>query len=155
MVDGYGILAAYTSYVGVAGDVKANGAMNWPGIAFANITDGLSNTLLLGERPPPSSLEAGWWYSMNAPPGAPAGEQGPNGYMSIIGTGSPSCAGPFQYGPGSIDNRCDRFHFWSFHSGGANFAFADGGVRFVSYGSGGVLLALATRAGGEVAGPTD
>ncbi|MBY0229775.1 MAG: DUF1559 domain-containing protein, partial [Gemmataceae bacterium] len=40
------------------------------------------------------------------------------------------------------------FRFWSPHPGGAHFAFADGGVRFLSY-SADLLPALASRAGGE------
>jgi prepilin-type processing-associated H-X9-DG protein len=41
------------------------------------------------------------------------------------------------------------FHFWSPHAGGANFAFADGSVRFLRYSADHILPALATRAGGE------
>ena len=43
------------------------------------------------------------------------------------------------------------FQFWSLHPGGANFAFADGSVRFLPFAADSVLPALATRAGGEVA----
>lgn len=50
---------------------------------------------------------------------------------------------------GSLDNLCDAFHFWSFHSGGANFLFADGSVRFIPYTANEIMPALATRAGGE------
>jgi prepilin-type processing-associated H-X9-DG protein len=53
------------------------------------------------------------------------------------------------YGPGNLSNPCDRYHFWSLHSGGANFAFADGSVRFLAYSAKDVLPALATRDGGE------
>jgi len=35
------------------------------------------------------------------------------------------------------------------HSGGANFAFADGSVRYLSYAAVNLIPALATRAGGE------
>ena len=41
-------------------------------------------------------------------------------------------------------------HFWSPHGGGANFAFADGSVRFLAYSADAILPALATRNGGEV-----
>jgi prepilin-type processing-associated H-X9-DG protein len=53
-----------------------------------------------------------------------------------------------RYGPGRLDNPCDRYHFWSLHSGGGNWLFADGSVRFLTYTAGSILPALATRAGG-------
>jgi prepilin-type processing-associated H-X9-DG protein len=62
----------------------------------------------------------------------------------------PSCQGPFWYGPGTTSNPCDRYHFWSLHSGGANFLWADGSARFISYAAKDIMVALATRAGGEV-----
>jgi prepilin-type processing-associated H-X9-DG protein len=58
--------------------------------------------------------------------------------------------GPYDFAPGTIQNPCDQFHFWSLHSGGSNFLFADGSVRFLSYGiAPDVLRGLATRDGGE------
>jgi prepilin-type processing-associated H-X9-DG protein len=53
------------------------------------------------------------------------------------------------FGPGQYDDPCHHNHFWSLHPGGANFAFADGSVRFFRYSAASVLPALATRAGGE------
>ena len=48
-------------------------------------------------------------------------------------------------------NQCDQFHFWSLHTGGCNFVFADGSVKFLAYGTANnVMRALSTRAGGEV-----
>jgi prepilin-type processing-associated H-X9-DG protein len=120
------------------------------GAALHEFRDGTSSTLLLGERPPPDSLQAGRWYSGHyilEPSG------GPDALMRI-----PSAKWPYdfecqlagsQYGPGDLKNPCDRYHFWSFHSGGANFAFADGSVRFVPYTARDILPALATRDGGE------
>ena len=59
------------------------------------------------------------------------------------------------FGPGRTDNPCDMYHFWSLHSGGANFAFADDSVQFLPYSVRGILPALATRAGGETASLPD
>ena len=58
--------------------------------------------------------------------------------------------------PGDIH----RYHFWSLHPGGGNWAFADGSVRFLAYNIAkaqdtssnpvmNVLEQLATRSGGE------
>jgi len=44
------------------------------------------------------------------------------------------------------------FHFWSLHSGGAHYLFADGSAHFLSYASAPLLPALASRAGGEAVG---
>ena len=53
------------------------------------------------------------------------------------------------YGPGRTTNPCDMYHFWSLHSGGANFAYADASVHFLTYAAAPILSAMATRAGGE------
>jgi prepilin-type processing-associated H-X9-DG protein len=42
------------------------------------------------------------------------------------------------------------FHFWSLHSGGANFLVSDGSVHFFTYDAAPIMLALATRNGREV-----
>ena len=148
--------AAFGSYLGVAGAVYPDGIRpgvlrNERGIPLRDVTDGTSSTLMIGERPPPDSLQAGRWYSNNwvyEPFG------GPDGSTLIP---APRPVGDVQcrkaggiFGPGRTDNPCDRFHFWSLHSGGANFAFADGGIRFLRHEASGLLMPLASRAGGEV-----
>ncbi|MBI3407848.1 MAG: DUF1559 domain-containing protein [Planctomycetes bacterium] len=71
--------------------------------------------------------------------------------LNVIPGNPYSCPpGPYSFSPGSLTEQCDMFHFWSLHSGGANFAFADGSVRFLSYSAAPIMPALATRAGGEV-----
>ena len=60
--------------------------------------------------------------------------------------------GPYDFKQGDLNNRCDSYHFWSMHSGGAHFALADGSVRFISYSAISILPALATRNGGEAVG---
>jgi prepilin-type processing-associated H-X9-DG protein len=57
--------------------------------------------------------------------------------------------GTYSFGPGNFNNQCDMFHFWSPHSGGGHFLFADGSVHFLSYSAAPILPALASRAGGE------
>jgi prepilin-type processing-associated H-X9-DG protein len=57
--------------------------------------------------------------------------------------------GPYSFSPGQPGNQCDAFHFWSLHTGGANFLFADGSVHFLTYSAGPIMPALATRGGGE------
>ena len=56
---------------------------------------------------------------------------------------------------GKHDSPCHQNHFWSLHSGGANFAFADESVRFLRYSAASVLPALATKAGGETVAVPD
>jgi prepilin-type processing-associated H-X9-DG protein len=68
--------------------------------------------------------------------------------ISRYGRGCPR--GPYDYQAGTIANQCDAFHFWSPHTGGANFLFADGSVKLLSYSANDLLPALASRAGNEV-----
>jgi prepilin-type processing-associated H-X9-DG protein len=149
---------ALTSYLGNGGTEYRNR----DGVLYLNsrvglldVTDGTSNTLLVGERPPTPDVRYGWWYhgigqnlsgSLDSTLGARE--------RNRLGARSPysQCErGPHRYKPGRLDNLCDVFHFWSLHGGGANFAFCDGSVRFLPYSADSVLPALATRAGGEVA----
>ncbi len=153
ITDGFGVTAAYTSYIGIGGSTRPNGVFGAWGVRFADVTDGLSQTVMVGERPPPQTLKAGRWYtaSQDAVWGL---DRGPDVAM-LVETAAwvtdGSCAGPmYSFGYGRLDNPCDRYHLWSLHPGGANFAFADGGVRFLSYSAADILPALATCAGGEV-----
>jgi len=53
--------------------------------------------------------------------------------------------------PRSPPSKCDVYHMWSFHTGGANFALGDGSVRFFNYAAGTrTIIDMSTRAGGEV-----
>jgi len=120
-------------------------------VRFADIRDGLTNTLLVGERPPSADGRYGWWY-------AGVGQAFTGSLDSVLGVrelvaGYPSndgCPpGPYSFKAGTITNQCDVFHYWSLHPGGANFLFADGSVRFLNYSADAIMPALATRAGGE------
>jgi len=93
-------------------------------ISLASVKDGTSNTIMLGEGLPEQHdhlTNAGWWHF--------------NG-----GAGHTSTIVPINYV--SKDTGCsvparDRANWnvsWGFksnHSGGCNFAFADGSIRFV------------------------
>lgn len=149
------IRVAFTSYLGVEG----KNLLTNDGVLFvdshiypADITDGTSQTLLAGERPPSTDFQFGWWY-------AGTGQQFTGSADMVLGveeinvlpyTLAPCPKGAYTYGPGKVSNQCDMFHFWSMHSGGANFAFCDGSTHFLSYSAASVLPALASRAGGEV-----
>lgn len=144
---------AFSSYLGVEG----NFALAYDGILYhksrtrmTDIRDGTSNTLLVGERPSSPEGRFGWWYAGcgqrvwsdgSADAVLPARE------VNELVSGCP--IGPYRYAAGSANNPCDSLHFWSLHTGGAHFAFADGSVRFVAYSADAIMPALATRAGGE------
>jgi prepilin-type processing-associated H-X9-DG protein len=148
---------AFTSYLGIQGlDLfNTDGILYMDStVRIAEVSDGTSNTLLVGERPPSADERYGWWY-------AGWGQAEDGSCEMIMGVrernvAEPLCVrGPYQYGIGRIDNQCDMFHFWSLHDGGAHFLFADGSVRFLSYGVAPLMPALASRAGGETVSSFD
>jgi len=125
-------------------------------VDMAAITDGTSNTIAFGERPPTPDLEWGWRDgNPNFDNLIWAQTRGGGIDTSVYTTSETGAACPFpaNFGPpASPPNRCDVHHMWSFHTGGANFALADGSVRFISYSAGGtgLIVAMSTRANGEV-----
>ena len=149
---------ALTSYLGVSGALPY---APWGGTMFldsrigpAEIRDGTSNTLFLGERPPSARRNLGWWYAGWGQNKTGSGDSVLSVRELNYGGSSSDCkAGPNPYGPGDLDNQCDAFHFWSLHKGGSNFAFCDGSVRFLAYTADAIMPALATRSGGESVNP--
>jgi prepilin-type N-terminal cleavage/methylation domain-containing protein/prepilin-type processing-associated H-X9-DG protein len=160
----------FTSYEGVAGITGAalpdNVEIRYTGILFidsrvrmAEVTDGLSNTFMVGERPPSKDLEYGWWF---AGAGYAPAEQGVGDvvlgsdeydYAKHIGCrdGNPVGAKWTGFQQGNLNESCDQAHFWSLHPGGGNFLLGDGSVRFFSYSmSHTTLQAYVTRGRGEV-----
>ena len=157
---------ASTSYLGVSGDggvgyqapavtaIFCHQQTDSPsntGVFFGNSTtrvdeidDGASNTLAIGERPVPDDELWRWWTG----PGAT--NWCPNGLIHFILPTDDffSQSGLRESGPSDPD---PRVHWWSYHSGGALFAYADGHVGFLSYSiDHNVLKALSTIDGGEV-----
>lgn len=147
-----GYRVAFTSYLGVEGiDLGNTNGMLYKDsvVGFADVSDGTSNTLFVGERPPSTDLYYGWWY-------AGTGQNYTGSCDMILGVRErmavlePGCLpGPYDYAAGRLRNQCDQFHFWSLHFSGAHFLLVDGSVHFLSYDANSILPALATRAGGE------
>jgi prepilin-type processing-associated H-X9-DG protein len=154
-------LAAFTSYLGVSGlDYSTRDGVLFQDseVRFAEILDGTSNTLMLGERPPSTDLQFGWWY-------AGIGQLWTGSGDLILGVreqnllpilpGSPCGPGAYPFSPGGFKDPCAMFHYWSPHHNGANFALWDGSVRLIRYSANPIIPALASRAGGEVASPLE
>jgi prepilin-type N-terminal cleavage/methylation domain-containing protein len=153
---------ALTSYVGVSGNDEwsesgyygSNGrngvfaVQSWaqctvPPPRIASVTDGLSNTTIVGERPPSSDLAWGSWRGSDFN----SVLANPNQETSII-TG---CTSPAYFGPDLVSNKCAAMHFWSLHTGGGNWLLGDGSVRFFQYSAGTTVLPqMASMNGGEV-----
>jgi prepilin-type processing-associated H-X9-DG protein len=156
------VMVAFTTYLGVAGRNQAahDGVLFFDSkVRLTDIQDGTSNTLMVGERPPSPDFRFGWWY-------AGVGQNNNGSADMLLGVEesrdpacfrTPTCPPnrPYTFGPGSLSNICDIFHFWSLHIGGANFLYADGSVRFLSYSAAPLMPALATRNGGESISPPD
>lgn len=129
---------ARANYVGVFGSgAIPNGYSAGDGcfsqnnaVRFADILDGLSNTLLVGEHG--SRLDHATW--VGAVPG------GYRNAARIVSSASRV--------PNHVPN--DLTDFSSFHPGGANFVLCDGSVKLISDQIDlAVFRALATRAGGD------
>ncbi len=151
---GYGAL---TSYVGITGsDAGFNAQYYGPSNGFfrvqngsdkgprlTDITDGTSNSIAIGERPPSNEKYWGWWSVSD--------------YDSLLSLNQQfayygGCIYPGTFKPGKITGPCggDSNHVWSFHTNGANFAMADGSVRYLSYSAQPVTIPMGSISGGEV-----
>jgi prepilin-type N-terminal cleavage/methylation domain-containing protein/prepilin-type processing-associated H-X9-DG protein len=131
-------------------------------VRLGDVTDGSSNTLLFGERyhyDPEYETQRPLVWS-DGPPMAGWGRWGFVANQGASGNISLSTPQPINYrvpSGGDFSALEDRAcTFGSGHPGGANFAFADGSVRFMSDSTSlATLKALSTRAGGEVVSAGD
>jgi len=159
-----GHTVALTSYLGVSGKnqfVEAGGQNGMiyvnSSVRLADVTDGTSHTLLVGERPPGSDLVYGWqWAGAGDDPNFGATDV----VLGVHERAEEPTADPDYFRPGTYNdpgNR-ERYHFWSMHAGGGNFVMVDGSVQFLTYQTDGpeapaiptILEKLASRGGHEV-----
>ena len=109
----------------------AGGANGQNAVSFRDVTDGLSKTVMIGERD--SRLGGSLWIGR--------GDGLEAGMSRVVGVGEHV----FNSGDPHFED------FFSSHPGGVSFVFADGHVAFLSDGMSEPLFqSLSTRSGGEV-----
>ncbi|MDY3555010.1 DUF1559 domain-containing protein [Gemmata sp. JC717] len=117
-----------------------------PRVTMVGATDGLSNTVAIGEKPVARGFESRsiWTGIESAILAVPSRNE----------IDFPTCTKPSYYRDDKPDNVCSQSHHWSLHTGGANWGIADGSVRFIRYSVPQNLLPdMASRDGGEVVTP--
>ncbi len=90
-------------------------------ISILSITDGTSNTLMIGERDMQKQVAAVW-------AGRDSARSTLSGVMQVIGRPTWPINTPYA---GGSDSACTRYAFSSYHTGGTNFAFCDASVHFL------------------------
>jgi prepilin-type N-terminal cleavage/methylation domain-containing protein/prepilin-type processing-associated H-X9-DG protein len=123
-------------------------------VSFRDATDGLSQTLLAGERSR-NLADATWVGAVPSGhactnPSWPVRDCATSNVMVMANTG-PWPDEPWVNVPNHKGSKADDY--WSLHPGGCNFLLGDGSVRFIKETvNPTVFSALASRAGGEVVG---
>ena len=105
---------------------------------YAEVVDGLSNTLFLGERGVPDTLYWGWLVCGSGNDAIGTGD-------SVLHTSTGLRDGDARGG--------HNLHFWSYHIRGGEFLIGDGSVHFLNHAiDPQTFIALGTRGTGEVTG---
>ncbi|MFO0852169.1 MAG: DUF1559 domain-containing protein [Gemmataceae bacterium] len=152
-------LLAYLNYPDPAGYTSVwRGVMSSQGSTVGQITDGLSNTILMTEDANrPEYWVKGRRVTDREPPFGGAGPGAATGgvwadHQKGFGVEGTSPDGFTLVGECAV-NCNNAYEVYSFHPGGANAAMADGSVRFLREGiTIRTLAAMSTRGAGEVVG---
>jgi prepilin-type N-terminal cleavage/methylation domain-containing protein/prepilin-type processing-associated H-X9-DG protein len=91
-------------------------------ISMSTVTDGLSNTIMFGERDLQKQVGAVW-------PGRDSAHSILTGVEAVIGRPTWPINTPYA---GAPDSSCTRYAWSSYHMSGANFAFCDGSAHYLS-----------------------
>jgi prepilin-type N-terminal cleavage/methylation domain-containing protein/prepilin-type processing-associated H-X9-DG protein len=144
-----GVFVYWGHFTGAWPPTNIGGPVWGSGTTITSITDGTSNTLMVGERPSYPEYCGYWAYNeIDSAMGLPNTKQWCANRDQF---GKPCPGGQQWFRPGDQNNPCDGNHYWSKHIGGGNWLFCDGSVRFLSYNIGtAIQRALATKNGGEV-----
>jgi prepilin-type N-terminal cleavage/methylation domain-containing protein/prepilin-type processing-associated H-X9-DG protein len=153
-----GTTRGFTSYLAVTGSDWNDGVFqaDSKGVPILDIQDGASNTVMVGERPPNPNLVWGEHLLSDFDTILPVKNTlmiptSPYETSMLPAPYNCNIKVPYFFTLGKVDDNCDLYHYWSFHSEGANWIFADGSVRFINYNAGlTVIPQLATRSGQEV-----
>jgi len=122
-----------SNYIGVSGhrdvvnDVANTGILFGNSrVRFADVVDGTSNTVAVGERET-LNAKSGTWIGIRAPGGSSTA-----GVNVAIGHSHPKINDITAANPWNTDRIGGSEGFSSLHPGGAQFVFCDGSVRFLS-----------------------